>query len=471
MCRFIRKASNQFYSQGGSTGESSPRDGFARGAITGKFGGRATGSTLYQATSESPPGVSRWLTRLPARSTSGAWSSVLAAILCVSLMFGTGAVMARDGNLTDSCVDDFDPAVDYFPDKADISQADKLDVSYHGHYKVVTVNDSYDEAPAFQYVLTQCGAPAPAADAFPRGAQFINVPAGDLITLSTTQLPPLIQLDLLDHLVGIDSGFYVSSPAVTERVADGTIAEVGFGADINIELTLELQPSLVLTYGFNPATDAHPILRDAGIFTALDASWRETSPLGRAEWLKFIALFYNREAEAEALFDAIASDYDAARQLAADIPEGDKPTLLLNSFLGYADAWYIPGADSYAGQMMRDAGARLLLSAEGSRESQPHSFEAVYAAALDADIWLVETFAVNSLDDLLAIDSRFGDFAAYQAGAVWNNNADENANGGNNYYEWGVANPQLVLRDLAAIMHPEVLPDHEFAFYKQLNDD
>ena len=424
MLRFIRKASYRCYTRGGSTGESPPRP-----------------------------------------------YALAAALLCASLMLWTGAVMAQEGNLADSCVADFDPAVDYFPDKAEISHAEKLDVTYHKHYKVVTVSDSYDDAPAFHYVLTQCGAPAPAADEFPPGTQFIDTPAGDLITLSTTQLPPLIQLDLLDHLVGVDSGFYVSSTAVTERVADGQIAEVGFGANINIELALELQPSLVLAYGFNPVTDAHPILRDAGIFTALDASWRETSPLGRAEWLKFVALFYNREAEAEAVFDTIASEYGLARQLAADIPEADKPTLLLNSFLGYADAWYIPGAESYAGQMMRDAGARLLLSAEGSRESQPHSFEAVYDAALDAEVWLVETFAVNTPDDLLAIDSRFGDFAAFQAGAVWNNNADENANGGNNYYEWGVANPQIALRDLVAILHPEALPDHEFAFYKQLSHD
>ena len=378
---------------------------------------------------------------------------------------------ALDDNLSAGCIDGYDPAIDYFPDKADISHAEKLAVRYENHYKVVTVSDSFDGAPSFQYVLTQCGAPAPDATAFSPGAQFIQVPAGELITLSTTQLPVLIQLDLLDHLVGIDSGFYVSSAEIRKRVADGRIAEVGFGATINVELVLELQPDLVLTYGFNPATDAHPVLRDAGIFTALDASWRETSPLGRAEWLKFIALFTNQEAAAEALFDQIAADYDAARQLASAIPAADRPTLLLNSFLGYADAWFIPGAESYAGRLMRDAGAQLLLSADGSRDSQPHSFEAIYDAALDADIWLVETFAVDSLDDLLSIDARFGDFAAFRSRAVWNNNADVNANGGNNYYEWGVSNPQLVLRDLVAIMHPDALPDHEFAFYKRLTHE
>ena len=145
--------------------------------------------------------------------------------------------------------------------------------------------------------------------------------------------------------------------------------------------------------------------------------------------------------------------------------------MLINAFLGYADAWFIPGADTYIGQLIRDAGGDLLLAEAGSATSQGLSFEAVYAAGLDADVWLVETFGVGSGADLLALDSRFADFAAYQSGAVWNNNRDENANGGNNYYEWGVTSPQLVLADLVAIFHPALRPEHEFAFYQRLEVD
>ena len=110
----------------------------------------------------------------------------------------------------------------------------------------------------------------------------------------------------------------------------------------------------------------------------------------------------------------------------------------------------------------------MLLAEAGSTASQGMGFEVVYDGGLDADIWLIETFGVYSGADLLALDSRFGDFAAFQSDAVWNNNRDENANGGNNYYEWGVTNPQLVLADLLAIFHPELLPEHEFAFYHRL---
>ena len=377
-------------------------------------------------------------------------------------------VSALDANLTDGCVSDYDAAVDYFPDKVAVEDAARFSVEYFNHYKVVTVSDAFDGAPGFDYVLWQCGTPMPAAADHPTGTQFIEVPSGTLITLSTTQLPALTQLDLLDRLVAVDSGFYISTAEVIDRITAGAISEIGFGAEINIELVLELAPDLVMSYGYNPATDAHPVLLEAGIFTALDASWRELSPLGRAEWLKFTALFYNREADANALYADIASQYEAVQELAASVSAEDRPSVLINTFLGYADAWFIPGADTYVGQLVRDAGGDLLLAEAGSTTSQALGFEVVYDGGLDADIWLTETFGVQSGADLLALDSRFGDFAAFQSGAVWNNNRDENANGGNNYYEWGVTQPHLVLADLLAIFHPALLPDHEFNFYQQL---
>lgn len=392
-------------------------------------------------------------------------------ITLVVLLASLLPASALDENLIDGCIEQYSADVDYFPQKVQIIDAVNFSVEYFNNYKVVKVADAYDGAPAQTYVLVQCGTPAPPAADFADDAQIINVPTGDLITLSTTQLPALSQLGLLGHLVAVDSGFYISEPDVARLIADGEVAEVGFGAQINIERVLELAPDMVMSYGFDPSTDAHPILLEAGVFTALDASWREHSPLGRAEWLKFMALFYNREAQARAIYADIVERYDAVKALAAAVDAQDQPRVLLNSFLGYADAWFIPGQESYASRLIRDAGGQLLLSAPGSAVSQSLSFEVVYEGGLDADVWLLETFGVDTGADLLALDSRFGDFAAFKNGAVWNNNRDENINGGNNYYESGAAYPHLVLADLLAIFHPALLPDHEFAFYKRLTSD
>ncbi|MCY4464988.1 MAG: ABC transporter substrate-binding protein [Chloroflexi bacterium] len=394
-------------------------------------------------------------------------TALLAFIL---LLITTAATAAQDGNLTAGCITDFDAAVDYFPHKAEVVDATNLTVSYHGHYKIVRVGNAFAGAPPFEYVLVQCGAPAPPVENFAENAQFLEVPAGKLIVLSTTQLPALSLLGLVDQLVAVDGGYYISSPAVLEGIESGAIAEIGFGAEVNIELALELTPDLVLSYSYNPDADAHPVLLEAGIFTALDASWRENSPLGRAEWLKLPALFYNQEARANELYADIRDQYESMRELAADIPDEGQPRVLLNSYLSYADAWYSPGTDTYVGQLIRGAGADLMLSSADPTASQPYSFEAAYEQGLDADIWLLETFGVDTADDLLALDSRFADFAAFQSGAIWNNNRDENPNGGNNYYEWGIINPHLVLADLLAIFHPQLLPDHEFTFYRRLSE-
>jgi len=400
------------------------------------------------------------------------WPVVLCLLVLSSLASALpasaqgGAVL--DANLTDECAAEYDPNVDYFPDKVEITDAVNFSVEYFNNYKVVTVTNAFDGAEPFTYVLTQCGTPAPDAADFPGGTQFIEVPAGDIITMSTTQLPHLIQLGLLDKLVGLDSFLFVNSLEVRALIDDGKLVEIGSGAEVNVELVLDVEPDIVMTFGFNPATDAHPVLIEAGIFTALNAEWREPTPLARAEWIKYTALFYNAEARAEAIYADIVSAYNEARELAASVPEDERPVVLWNTYSSFSEAWSIPGAETYVGALIRDAGGVIALGEEAPEGSAPLSFEAVYDGALDADVWITNAFGVNTLDDLLTLDSRYADFTAVQNGNVWNNSLDVNENGGNNYFELGVTNPHLILQDLVAIFHPELLPNHEFSFYLRL---
>jgi len=375
---------------------------------------------------------------------------------------------APDVNLQETCVTDYDPNVDYFPDKITITDAVNFSVEYFNHYKVVTVTNAFDGAEPFTYVLTQCGTPAPDAADFPDGTQFIDVPAGEIIAMSTTQLPHLTELGLVDKLVGLDSFLYVNSPEVRALIDAGKLVEIGSGAEVNVELVLDVEPDIVMTFGFNPASDAHPVLIEAGIFTALNAEWREPTPLARAEWIKYTALFYNAEARAEAVYADIVSAYNEARELAASVPEDERPVVLWNTYSSFSEAWSIPGAQTYVGALIRDAGGVIALGEEAPEGSALLSFEAVYDGALDADVWITGAFGVTTLDDLLARDSRYADFAAVKNGNVWNNTKDLNENGGNNYWELGVTNPHLILQDLVAIFHPDLLPDHDFSFYLRL---
>jgi len=392
---------------------------------------------------------------------------VLFLLLMTSLLVVL-PVSAQDANLTADCVAEFDPEVDYFPEKVEVLDAENFAVEYFNNYKVVTVTDAFTGADPFTYVLVQCGTPAPDAMDFPEDTQYIEVPTGDFIAMSTTQLPHLIDLDLLDNLVGLDSTLFVNSPEVVELIEAGELVEVGSGSSVNVELVLETNPDMVMTFGFDPASDAHPVLIEAGIFTALNAEWREPTPLARAEWIKYTSLFYNAEAAATEAYDGITSAYEEARELAASMPDDERKTVLWNTFSTFSEAWLIPGAETYAGALIQDAGGQIVLGEEAPADNAFLSFEVVYDGALDADIWITNAFGVTTLDGLLAQDERYADFGAVQNATVWNNSLDTNENGGNNYFELGVTNPHLILQDLVAIFYPELLPDHEFNFFQPL---
>jgi iron complex transport system substrate-binding protein len=96
------------------------------------------------------------------------------------------------------------------------------------------------------------------------------------------------------------------------------------------------------------------------------------------------------------------------------------------------------------------------------------SFEDVFERGLEAEYWVNVNQFWATTDDMLAADSRYAEFVAFENGNLWNNNLRQNANGGNDYFESGFANPQLVLADLIAILHPELIPDHEFVYYQPL---
>lgn len=395
---------------------------------------------------------------------------IVVALLSISVPFTFAQDDAVDA--APACVAEYDATAEYFADQAEFTFAEGVTVTYYNNYKVVEVLNAYFDAPIFTYVLVQCGTPAPQADDFPDDTWFIEVPVQNIVTLSTTQLPHLVDLDVLDSLVAVDSGFYIYNETIQALIADGVVGEVGGGDfTIDLEAVIDIDPDLVFATGSSPETDTHPVLMDAGVFTALNGEHREATPLGRAEWLKFTALFFNKEAEANALFDAIANEYAELVELASTIPDEERVTVLLNAFSGWTDAWSIPGSETYAGVFLVDANAITILheETEGGTDSVLFDFETIYDAGLDADVWLTNAYGVNTLDDLLAQDERYADFAAFQNGTVYNNIGRVNANGGSDYYEGAVTAPQVVLADLVAILYPDLLPEHELVYWIPLD--
>lgn len=389
-------------------------------------------------------------------------SPVAAPTTTAATETSNAAAVAPTTNLTDGCIDTFDPTFDYFPEKLTLTHTDGFAVKYHNSYKVVTVAMPWPGAEeAQQYVLVQCGAPTPeGVDT----AQVIEVPVQSIATMSTTYLPFLDAYGVLDRLVAVDDVTYVNNPTVLAMAEAGDLAQIGYGAGVNVEQLLDLAPDVVMTYGSGaPEYDAHPVLLNAGLQVVLNAEWLADSPLARAEWGKFIALFFNKEAAAETFFAETVTRYDDLTAQAAAVE--NKPTVFTDS--EYQGTWYVAGGQSFTAQLLADAGAEYLWADNESTASIPLAFETVFDVAANADDWINVGF-VNSLAEMQGADERYTEFAAFQQGNVWNNNKRQNANGGNDYYESAVAHPDDVLADLIAIFHPELLPDHAFVYYQPL---
>jgi iron complex transport system substrate-binding protein len=369
-----------------------------------------------------------------------------------------------------NCVNNYNPDIDYFPDKVVPAYAQGFSVDYHNHYKVVTVKNPWKDATVtFEYVLVQCGTPEPEGLA---EAQIIAIPVDRVVSLSTTHLPHLEKLDLLPHLVGVSSAQQVSSAAVRAKLDRGEAQGVGSGSTLNLELLLSLEPGLVTTFGTgNPDRDAFPKLAELAVPTAVIAEYMEPSALGQAEWLKFTALFFNQEAQAQALFGTIAQDYETmANQVRTALASESQPPKRPKVLVGFSQngTWYVPGGRSYVAQLLRDAGADYVWAGDQARGSLPLAFEVVFDRGVNADFWINGSQDWRSLEDAIATDPRYGEFAALQQGNIYNNDARLNPTGGNDYWESGIISPHLILADLIKIFHPDLLPDHQFVYYRKL---
>ncbi|MEH2421578.1 MAG: ABC transporter substrate-binding protein [Nostoc sp.] len=362
-----------------------------------------------------------------------------------------------------SCIQVYDKNTDYFPNKVKITHATGLAVEYHKHYKIVTIKNPWQNAKTgFQYILVQCGTPTPQGF---NQTQVITVPVNSIVSLSTTHLPHLAKLGVVDKLIGVSNSKQVNTPDVVERIKAGKVSQIGNNDSVDIEKLLELNPDLVTTYGTgNSQTDSYAKLTEAGLKVGINAEYMEDTPLGRSEWLKFTALFFNKDKEAEKIFSEIANKYQQIAQKSKFIK--NHPTVFVG--FNFKGTWYMPGGKSYVAKYLADAGANYLWSNEKSSGSLPLSFEVVLERAANADYWLNFSQSWNNFKDLVAEDNRYTDFNAVKIGNLYNNNARVNESGGNDYWEGGINNPDIVLSDLIKILHPEILHNNNLFYYHKL---
>ncbi len=298
-----------------------------------------------------------------------------------------------------------------------------------------------------------------------KNAFYIPTPVERVACLSSIYAAMLTKLNLQQKIVAVENVDYYNNNFIVENVKRSKIIELAKGPEINVEQTLVLNPDLILTFGMgNPKKDVSEKIINANIPVAISLDHLEETPLARAEWIKFIAAFFNKEQLADSLFKITETNYKQLKLMCDTIK--NKPTVLTE--MKYADAWYVPGGNSFAANLMNDAGANYIWKNEKRTGSIPLNFETVYNVAKEADYWLNLFINVNSKKELLGFEPRYNLFTAFKSGNIYNNNKIANAKGYSDYWENGITNPDELLKDLIKIFHPNVLPEYQLKYYKKI---
>lgn len=293
---------------------------------------------------------------------------------------------------------------------------------------------------------------------------IVPIPLRRLITLTTTNLHDLESLGVLDSLVGLGGGRYVCSPAVLARLRSGRLRDVGTDVGLDVENVAALRPDLLITFVVGNSSDGgRAKLAETGVPVAVEGSYMEESPLGRAEWIKFTGALFGKLAAADSLFASVDSAYRALAALARTAKH--KPTVFVGAPFG--GVWWMASGRTYVGRLLADAGADYLWAADTTRGSLNLDVEAVLGRAAGADFW-INAGEWKDLADARAKDPRNALFKAWKDGRVYVNDGNRCESGGRDFYETGAARPDLVLADLIAILHPELLPGHSLRWYRRL---
>ena len=366
---------------------------------------------------------------------------------------------APGANVRDGAIGEFGEGVDYFPEKATVLDAENFTVSYHGYYKRVRVLETSPGGGPAEYLLVQRGAPDPPDIG---DATVVRVPIESIFTSSTTHLPALSVAGALDRLAGVAQGDFISDAEAYARVQSGDAVVFAPAYSVDAEIVVASAPDVLMTSGFED--DAYELISASGTAIVHNGDWIDSTALGRAEWVKFTALFFNAEAESEAWYGDLRARYLDAKALADGAAE--RPTV--HTGIVYGGIWYASGGRSYVARLLADAGADYVWKDDETTGSIPTDLEVQLAVAGDADYWLHAGSAWADTDAAFAEDARYGEFRSARLGNVWNNTLATNERGANDYFETGAVRPDLVLQDLIAIFHPELMPGHEFRYYRNL---
>lgn len=363
----------------------------------------------------------------------------------------------------------FDEDRDYFESKANIKYAKNFSVTYHNNYKVVRTNANLsswegngNELKEDIMILVQKGTPSPSLTGELAGATIITIPAERVAVNIENGESFISELGLFDKVIAV-GGAISYNDTVRQRVLNKELAQIGYSwhQPANLEILLGKKTDLFLmnlsNLDFAETLDKS---RELSIPTASVFEWAEKDYLGRAEWIKYYALFFNAEEEANLKFDQVAAQVENFRKVTADLEE--KPTMIWGYYAG-KDRWIVH-RNSVEAQFMRDVGVINVLedfTRPVRNSGDPISSEELLLKGSQATHWMIGDVHSAALPS----DNYMNRFSSWENGKLYHNMKRSKPHA--NAFDWygrGAVRPDLILADLVKLIHPDLLVSHELFF-------
>jgi iron complex transport system substrate-binding protein len=342
-----------------------------------------------------------------------------------------------------------------------IKYAKGFEINIFDTYKTITLKNPWPGSEAvFTYALVNKGTLLPFSENY---NAVVEIPVSTIVVTSTTHIPSLEMLGVSEALVGFPNLNYISSEATRKKIDEGKVIELGKNEDINTEVLIDLSPDVVIGFAVDGNNTTFSTIQKTGIPIIYNADWTETSPLGKAEWIKFFGVLFNKEKEADSIFNEIETQYNLAKKIASEAVE--KPTVLSGAM--YKDVWYLPQGNSWGAQFIADAHGDYIWKETEGTGSLALNLESVLEKGQKAKYWIGPGQFTNQ-QQMKDTHSVYAEFDAYKEGSVFNFTNKKGATGGVLYYELAPNRPDIVLKDIIKILHPELLPNHELYFFSKL---
>lgn len=331
-------------------------------------------------------------------------------------------------------------------DTLSLRYAERITIVRHKEYTQVALADPWNRGKTLHsYLLVPAESKIP--EGLPEGT-VVRTPLRKAVVSTSVHCGLVIRLGKGESISGICEPQYIHIPWVLERLKSGKISDCGSGLSPTVETIIDLNPDAIFLSPFQNS-GGYGQLEHLGVPIIETADYMESSPLGRAEWMKFYGLLFGAEQSADSLFHEVETEYLSLKKTAE--ADGSRLTVLMDKMVG--GVWYVPGGHSTVGRLITDAATVYPWSSNDDSGSLSLPFESVLDKASAADIWLFRYNSPHdiSYEELLSENPGYNQFKAFRERRAYGCNTATSS-----FYEETPFNPALLLRDIVAITHPEV---------------